>query len=70
VIVAVWSAFDPRVRKLGLAVLATSVLGFLALYLASGSSPGLRQIAMVDAAMIPVLAIAGFRTLTPREGKR
>lgn len=70
VIVAVWSAFDPRVRKLGLAVVGTSLIAFLGLYLTGGSSPGLRQIAVVDAAMIPVLAIAAFRTLAISERRR
>jgi hypothetical protein len=64
VIVAVWCAFDPRVRMLGLAVLSTSLIGFLALYLIGGSSPGLRQIALVDVALIPILAIAAFRTIS------
>ncbi len=61
VIVAIWSAFDPRVRMLGVAVLATSIVGFLLLYVLGGSSSGLRQIAIPDAAMVPILAWAAFR---------
>ena len=70
VVVAVWCAFDSRARRLGLAVLATSLIGFLTLYLTGGSSPGLRQIALVDAALLPVLAIAAVRTLSASERKR
>lgn len=63
VIVAIWCAFDPRVRMLGVVVLATSIIGFLLLYVAGGASPALRQIAIVDAALLPVLAAVAWRTI-------
>lgn len=63
VIVAIWSAFDPRVRMLGVAVLATSIVGFLILYAIGGAGPGLRQIAIVDVALVPILALAAVRAV-------
>lgn len=65
VIVAVWAAFDPAVRGLAAVVLATSVAGFLILYMLAGSPPGLRQIAIVDMALLPVLAFVVFRLARP-----
>ncbi len=64
VLVASWSAFDPHVRMLGISVLGTSIIGFLALYWIGGATSALRQIAIVDAAMLPVLALAAYRTVT------
>lgn len=64
VIVAVWAAFDPAVRALAAVVLALSILGFLVFWLTSGMPPALRQIAIVDACLVPVLIVAAIRLLT------
>lgn len=61
VVVAAWAAFDPAVRALALVVLAISIGGFLTLYTAAGSPPALRQIAVVDWALVPVLVAAAIR---------
>ena len=61
VVVALWAAADPAVRGLATVVLAISVGGFLALFVMAGSPPGLRQIAIVDLALLPVLVVAAVR---------
>lgn len=64
VVVAVWAAFDPAVRGLAAMVLALSISGFLVIYVMGGMPMALRQIAIVDAVMVPVLAVIVVRLAT------
>lgn len=61
----VWAAFVPEGRRLAVIVTAISMGSFLALYLANGSPPALRRIAMVDLAGVPALALAAFFAFRP-----
>jgi hypothetical protein len=58
-IVAVWAAFDPAVRRLAVAAIGVSMLSFLMLYVGAGRPPALRTIAMADlAGVVPLLFVA------------
>ena len=61
----IWAAFDPECRKLASLVVGISMLTFLYLYFANGSPPALRQIAIVDLAGLPALALAAFLAFRP-----
>lgn len=56
VVLAVWAALDPNVRRAAGTVVAISVAGFLAVYVRSGAPDGaLRSIAIADTvALIPL----------------
>lgn len=56
VVLAVWAAVDPNVRRAAGTVVAVSVVGYLAVYVRSGAPDGaLRPIAIADAiALIPL----------------
>ena len=60
-LMCVWAAFDPAVRQLAAVAAAISMLSFLAIYWANGQPAGLRMIALVDLAALPVLALAAWR---------
>jgi hypothetical protein len=62
VIACIWCAVDPTPRKLGVVLVAISMLSFLALYFANGSPPALRQIAIADLIGIPALAYVAWST--------
>lgn len=65
-VACVWCAVDPAPRPLALAVVAISVLGFLALYATHGFPAGpLRAIAWADAAALPLLAVAAWTAFRP-----
>ena len=63
----VWAAFDPESRRLASLVVGISMLTFLYLYFANGSPAALRQIAIVDLAGLPVLALAAFLAFRPAQ---
>lgn len=56
VVLAVWAALEPNVRRAAGPVVAISVVGFLAVYLRSGAPDGaLRSIAIADViALLPL----------------
>lgn len=60
VVMAVWAAFDPSVRRLASVAAAIAILAYLILYLRAGMPPGpLRTIAAADAlALAPLLLVA------------
>jgi hypothetical protein len=64
VIIACWAAVDPGVRSLALLALGVSIGGFLLLYIGAASPAALRQIAIVDAVLVPVLAAAAYRHIS------
>ncbi|QMW21521.1 hypothetical protein [Sandaracinobacteroides saxicola] len=61
VVIALWCAVDPAPRRLGSVALALSMGGFLMLWLAGGSPPALRTIAVVDAIGLLPLAYVAWR---------
>lgn len=60
-VACIWCALDPMPRHLGVVVVAISMLSFLALYLASGSPPALKQIAIADLVGLPALAFVAWK---------
>jgi hypothetical protein len=60
VLACIWAMIDPASRRLAVAVIATSMLSFLAIYWHAGSPPALKTIALADLAGLPFLAIAGW----------
>jgi hypothetical protein len=58
VFACVWCAIDPAPRRLGVAVVAFSMVSFLVLYLQAGSPEPLRRIALVDTVGLAPLAVA------------
>lgn len=67
VMLAVWAALDPNVRRAAGAVVAISVVGFLAVYLRSGAPDGaLRPIAIADAIALMPLAWTLWHAWTVR----
>ena len=61
VIVCLWAAFDPNVRKLAFGATALSMISFLLVYFVYGQPVSLKTIALVDLVGLPVLAFAGCR---------
>ena len=64
-VACIWAAFVPEGRKLASVVVAISMISFLILYWNAGQPVALRRIAIVDAAGIPVLALAAFLAFRP-----
>ncbi len=64
-IVCLWAAFDPSIRKVCTVVVALSMLSFLWLYFANGSPVGLKQIAVADMIGLPVLAVVAWSAFKP-----
>ncbi len=59
VIVAVWAAIDPAVRRLAVVAVGVSMLSFLTLYTGAGRPPALRTIAVADlVGVVPLLFVA------------
>ncbi|MFZ4690807.1 MAG: hypothetical protein ACOYLS_16365 [Polymorphobacter sp.] len=59
VIVAIWAALDPAVRRLSVVAVGVSMLSFLALYADAGRPSALRTIAVADlAGVVPLLFVA------------
>jgi hypothetical protein len=63
-VACLWCAIDPAPRKLGVVVVAISMVSFLALYLANGSPPLLRQIFIADLVGLPALAYVGWKAFS------
>jgi hypothetical protein len=64
-VACIWCAIDPTPRKLGVVVVAISMLSFLTLYFANGSPPALKQIAIADLIGLPALAYVAWRAFAP-----
>ncbi len=64
-IACIWCAIDPEQRKLGVIVVAISMISFLALYFANGSPAALRQIAIADLIGLPALAFVAWEAFAP-----
>lgn len=60
-IVCVWAAADPSVRRLGSVVAAVSMMSFLMLWLGAGRPPALRTIAIADLVGLAPLALVSWR---------
>jgi hypothetical protein len=63
-IVCLWAAADPGVRRLASVVTALSMLSFLALYWWTGAPAQLRAVALADLVFVPVLAFAAWRAFS------
>jgi hypothetical protein len=61
VIVAVWAAFDPGVRRVASVAVALSMLSFLLIWWTNGAPSSLRGIAVADLCGLPVLAFAAWK---------
>ncbi len=64
VVACIWCAFDPTPRRLGVVLVAISMLSFLALYFANGSPPSLKQIAVADIIGLPALAFVAWKAFS------
>jgi hypothetical protein len=62
-IVCIWAAIDPDVRKLAVVATALSMFSFLAIYWSAGQPTSLRTIALVDLAGLPFLVFVAWRAL-------
>ena len=60
----IWCALDPTPRRLGVVLVAISMLSFLALYFANGSPPALKQIAVADLIGLPALLYVCWKAFT------
>lgn len=60
----IWCAFDPTPRRLGVVLVAISMVSFLALYFANGSPAALRPIAIADIIALPALFYAGWKAFS------
>lgn len=65
VLICAWAAWRPEVRLLACAAVATSMVSFLWLFAVAGQPTALRQIALVDLAGLPVLAVAVWLAFSP-----
>ena len=63
-VACIWCAIDPAPRKLGVVVVAVSMLSFLALYFINGSPPTLKQIAIADLIGMPALAYVAWKAFS------
>jgi hypothetical protein len=61
-ILAVWAAFDPGIRRAASLCVGTSMISFLLLYWAAGAPPSLKGIAIADLAGIPFLALVAWKS--------
>lgn len=59
-IVCIWAAWVPEVRRLAVVGVAFSMLSFLWLYWQAGSPPALKTIAFADLIALPALAFAAW----------
>lgn len=64
VVACIWCAFGPAPRRLGVVLVAISMVSFLALYFANGSPPALKQIAIADMIGLPALAYVAWKAFT------
>ena len=61
VVLCIWAAFDPAVRRIASVCVAISMISFLGIYWSAGSPPALRSIAIADLAGMPVLAFVCWK---------
>ncbi len=64
VLACIWAMFDPAVRRLAVAVVATSMVSFVAIYWHAGSPLSLKNIAIADIAGLPFLAYLAWAAFT------
>lgn len=64
VVTCLWCALDPTPRRLGVVLVAISMLSFLTLYFANGSPPALKQIAVADLVGLPALLYVAWKAFT------
>lgn len=64
VVACIWCALDPTPRRLGVVLVAISMICFLALYFTNGSPPALKQIAIADMIGLPALAYVAWKTFS------
>lgn len=60
VLACIWAIVDPASRKLAAAVIATSMLSFLAVYWNAGSPAALKGIALADLVGLPFLGFVAW----------
>ena len=60
-LICLWAAVDPNVRRLAVVATGLSMLSFLVIYWTSGQPETLRTIAIADLVGLPFLAIATWR---------
>jgi hypothetical protein len=64
-VACIWCALDPTPRKLGVIIVAISMISFLALYFSNGSPPALKQIAIADLLGLPALLFVAWKAFMP-----
>lgn len=64
VLLCLWAAFDPTVRRVAAAGTAISMISFLVLYWMNGFPPSLRGIAVADLAALPALAYVALKAFS------
>ncbi|MFM9853900.1 MAG: hypothetical protein ACKVOJ_14020 [Sphingomonadaceae bacterium] len=60
-VICIWAIFDPASRRMASVAVAISMISFLWLFIAGGSPPALRSIAIADAIGLPALAYVTWR---------
>jgi hypothetical protein len=60
-VICIWAAFQPDVRRLASVAAGISMITFLLLYWSQGSPPALRMIAIADLVGLPFLAFAAWQ---------
>jgi hypothetical protein len=64
VVACIWCALDPGPRRLGVVLVAISMLSFLALYFTNGSPASLKQIAIADLIGLPALVYVAWKAFS------
>ena len=64
VVACIWCALDPTPRRLGVVLVAISMLSFLVLYFANSSPPALKQIAIADLIGLPALVYVAWKAFS------
>ncbi|WP_299328457.1 hypothetical protein [Parasphingopyxis sp.] len=60
-LICLWAAVDPNVRRMAVVATGLSMLSFLAIYWLNGQPETLRTIALADLAGLPFLAFVAWR---------
>jgi hypothetical protein len=63
-VACIWCAIDPTPRRLGVVLVAISMVSFLLLYFTNGSPPALKQIAVADLIGLPALAFVAWKAFS------
>lgn len=63
-VACIWCAIDPTPRKLGVIIVAISMISFIALYFSNGSPPALGHIAIADMIGLPTLAYVAWKAFS------